>query len=150
MRCSTCHGKANYDAARIPGHARWRLAPVEMAWLGQPLGAICEQIKDPQLNGGKTLEQIVNHMARDSLVGWAWHPGRRPRAGARHPGGVRGAHQGLGRDWSVLSEELKRAAQARRLALHRQLIRACRHRSDAPCRHSMTSPPSTWKDCPVM
>src|SRR5215510_12165530 len=30
MRCSTCHGKANFDAAGIPGHPRWRLAPVEM------------------------------------------------------------------------------------------------------------------------
>jgi hypothetical protein len=85
MRCSTCHGKANYDAARIPGHGRWRLAPIEMAWLGQTLGAICEQIKDPQRNGGKTLEQIVNHMARDSLVGWGWHPGdgREPAPGTQ-------------------------------------------------------------------
>lgn len=84
LRCSTCHGKANFDAAGIPGHPRWRLAPIEMAWLGQSLGAICEQIKDPQRNGGKTVEQIVRHMGHDSLVGWAWHPG----AGREPPPGT--------------------------------------------------------------
>ncbi len=90
MRCSTCHGKANYDPARIPGHARWRLAPVEMAWAGQPLGAICEQIQDPKRNGGRTLKQIVDHMARDSLVGWAWHPGdgREPAPGTQEEFGA--------------------------------------------------------------
>lgn len=90
MRCSACHGKANYEAAHVPGHGRWRLAPVEMAWLGQPLSEICEQIKDPKRNGGRTLEQIVNHMARDSLVGWAWHPGdgREPAPGTQEEFGA--------------------------------------------------------------
>ncbi len=76
--------------ARIPGHPRWRLAPIEMAWVGQSLGAICEQIKDPQRNGGRTLEQIVDHMARDSLVGWAWHPGdgREPAPGTQEEFGA--------------------------------------------------------------
>jgi hypothetical protein len=31
---------------------------------------ICEQIKDPKRNGGKSLEEFVHHMAEDSLVGW--------------------------------------------------------------------------------
>jgi hypothetical protein len=90
MRCSTCHGKANFDAAGIPGHPRWRLAPSEMAWIGQSLGAICEQIKDPKRNGGRTVEQIVDHMARDSLVGWAWHPGsgREPAPGTQEEFGA--------------------------------------------------------------
>lgn len=90
MRCSTCHGKANFDAAGIPGHPRWRLAPIEMAWVGQSLGAICEQLKDPQRNGGRTVQQIVDHMARDSLVGWAWHPGgrREPAPGTQEEFGA--------------------------------------------------------------
>ena len=36
---------------------------------------ICEQIKDPERNGGKTLAEIVEHMAHDELVGWGWNPG---------------------------------------------------------------------------
>ena len=51
-----------------------------MAWAGKPLGAICEQIKDPKRNGGKPIKQIVEHMAEDTLVGWGWAPG-----GSREP-----------------------------------------------------------------
>jgi len=75
MRCTTCHGPANYDPGRIPGHPAWQLAPIEMAWAGKSLAEICEQIKDPERNGGKSLEALVHHMAEDSLVGWGWHPG---------------------------------------------------------------------------
>ena len=68
-----------------------------MAWVGKSLGEICEQIKDPERNGGKSMEELVHHMAEDSLVGWGWHPGVRPHAGARHTGRVRCLDQGLGR-----------------------------------------------------
>jgi len=75
MRCMTCHRDKNFEPARVPGHPLWHLAPIEMAWEGKSLGEICEQIKDPKRNGGKTLEQIVTHMAEDTLVGWGWNPG---------------------------------------------------------------------------
>ena len=83
MQCGTCHGPANFD--RVPGHPKWHLAPVEMGWIGRPLGEICEHIKDPKLNGGRSLQQIVEHMSDDDLVGWAWHPGadRVPAAGTQ-------------------------------------------------------------------
>jgi hypothetical protein len=73
MMCSTCHGAANFEA--VPGDPNWHLAPLEMAWIGRSLGQICEQIKDPKRNGGKSLEQIVEHMTHDHLVGWGWNPG---------------------------------------------------------------------------
>ncbi|MDX2308144.1 MAG: Isoquinoline 1-oxidoreductase subunit [Hyphomicrobium sp.] len=76
MRCTTCHGSANFDPGGVPGHPMWHLAPIEMAWEGKSLGEICEQIKDPQRNGGKSLTDIVKHMTDDTLVGWAWTPGR--------------------------------------------------------------------------
>jgi len=63
------------DPGRVPGHPLWHLAPIEMAWAGKSLGEICEQIKDPKRNGGKSLDEIVHHMGEDSLVGWGWHPG---------------------------------------------------------------------------
>ncbi len=75
LRCNTCHQSENYQPSRVPGHPLWHLAPIEMAWEGRSLGQICEQIKDPKRNGGKTLAQIHEHMAHDTLVGWGWHPG---------------------------------------------------------------------------
>ena len=85
MRCTTCHGPANFDPGKVPGHPQWHLAPIEMAWVGKSLGEICEQIKDPARNGGKSMDQLVHHMAEDSLVGWGWAhgKGREPAPGTQ-------------------------------------------------------------------
>ena len=92
MTCRTCHGDANVDLVAqsetlqsLPGHPLWHLAPVEMAWEGRSLGQICAQIKDPARNGGKTMAEIVDHMATDTLVGWGWDPGkgREPAPGSQ-------------------------------------------------------------------
>ena len=85
LRCNTCHQAENYEPSRVPGHPLWALAPIEMAWQGRSLGQICEQLKDAKRNGGKTLEQIQEHMAHDTLVGWAWNPGstRKPAPGTQ-------------------------------------------------------------------
>jgi len=80
MRCSICHGEANFDPGRVPGHPEWHLAPRDMAWEGKTLAEICAQIKDPARNGGRSLDELVHHIGDDSLVGWAWAPGFR-----RHP-----------------------------------------------------------------
>jgi len=37
--------------------------------------ALCEQLKDPRRNGGKTLAELVHHVSSDPLVLWAWSPG---------------------------------------------------------------------------
>lgn len=75
LRCPTCHQAENYAASGVPGHPKWHTAPIEMAWEGLALGAICTQIKDPKRNGGMSLAKLAEHMAHDSLVGWAWNPG---------------------------------------------------------------------------
>jgi hypothetical protein len=75
MRCTACHGPANFDPGGVPGHPLWHVAPIEMAWAGKSVREICEQIKDPKRNGGKPIAAIVAHMAEDSLVGWGWAPG---------------------------------------------------------------------------
>jgi hypothetical protein len=80
MRCTACHQTANYKASGVPGHPLWHLAPNSMAWQNRSLAQICAQLKDKRRNGGKTLAQVHDHMANDSLVGWAWSPG-----GAREP-----------------------------------------------------------------
>lgn len=90
MRCNACHGAANFDAARMPGHEAWHLAPAEMAWEGKTVSQICEQIKDPKRNGNRTPADLVEHIGKDTLVGWAWHPGpgRTPLPGTQEQAGA--------------------------------------------------------------
>ncbi len=85
MRCTTCHQVANFEPSGVPGHPLWHVAPISMAWQQRSLGQICEQIKDRRRNGNKSLAQIHEHMAHDSLVGWGWMPGgnREPAPGTQ-------------------------------------------------------------------
>lgn len=79
MRCVTCHGDQNYTLLEkqgsIPGLPNWHLAPASMAWQNKSLHEICVQLRDPARNGGKTVEQILEHHTNDALVKWAWNPG---------------------------------------------------------------------------
>lgn len=97
MTCNTCHGPANVplnnqsdDIKSIPGNPNWHLAPIAMAWQGKSLGEICAQLKDPARNGHRSLDQIVEHMAHDDLVGWGWNPGegREPAPGTQEAFGA--------------------------------------------------------------
>jgi hypothetical protein len=87
MRCNTCHSEENvaYSTGEgsIPGHSPWRLAPESMGWIGKSAAEICAQLKDTELNGGRTLAELHEHNAEDGLVGWGWHPGegREPAPG---------------------------------------------------------------------
>jgi hypothetical protein len=56
-----------------------------MAWAGKSPRDLCEQLKDPKRNGGRSLAQIVEHTAHDALVGWGWQPGhdREPAPGTQ-------------------------------------------------------------------
>jgi hypothetical protein len=90
MRCSICHGNANFDPGRMPGHPEWHLAPREMAWEGKSIAEICAQITDPARNGGRKVEDLIDHIGKDTLVGWAWHPGygRSPAPGTQAEAGA--------------------------------------------------------------
>jgi hypothetical protein len=83
MRCETCHLEENFDPGTVPGAPHWHLAPKKMAWEGLSVGEICQQIKDPERNGGRDLDAIVRHMRDDALVAWGWTPGadREPAPG---------------------------------------------------------------------
>jgi len=85
MECTTCHQDRNQRLTRVPGAPNWHLAPIAMAWVGKSVSSICNQIKDPARNGGKTLAQIIEHVGHDELVGWAWAPGadREPAPGTQ-------------------------------------------------------------------
>ncbi|RKG72342.1 Isoquinoline 1-oxidoreductase subunit [Corallococcus terminator] len=75
LECTSCHQEKNAELARVPGAPKWHLAPRVMAWQGRTPQSLCEQLKDPARNGGKSLAEIIEHSAHDELVGWGWKPG---------------------------------------------------------------------------
>ncbi len=85
MRCTTCHRETNFDPGRVPGVPGWHLAPASMGWQQRSLAEICAQVKDPARNGGRSPDEIVQHVSTDPLVGWAWSPGadREPAPGTQ-------------------------------------------------------------------
>ena len=78
MKCNTCHQVANLSGDNLPpGNPKWSLPPpnMKMVIAGKTPGEFCRQLKDPAQNGGRTLDQIMHHVADDDLVGWGWNPG---------------------------------------------------------------------------
>jgi len=75
MQCVSCHQDKNLELSRVPGAPHWQLAPRETAWVGKSPHEICEQLKDPKRNGGRTLAKLIEHNGHDPLTGWGWHPG---------------------------------------------------------------------------
>jgi hypothetical protein len=90
LPCRACHETSNTatladSIASIPGTPGWGIAPASMAWQGKSLREICQQIQDPARNGGRDLTKLSQHMAKDVVVGWAFHPGdgRAPAPGTQ-------------------------------------------------------------------
>lgn len=78
QKCNACHQEQNVAGLNMPpGAPHWHLPPANMPmiWEGKTPGQICEQLKDPKQNNGKTVAQIVEHFASDKLVLWGWNPG---------------------------------------------------------------------------
>lgn len=85
LRCTTCHFEVNSPTPHgPPGAENWHLAPAEMVWFRKTPAEICGQIKDPERNGGRSLEEIAVHVRDDGLVAWGWDPGpgREPAPGS--------------------------------------------------------------------
>jgi hypothetical protein len=77
VKCSTCHQDHNLAGIHMPPGAQdWSLPSPEtpMVWEGLSDRQLCELLKDPQQNGHRSIEQIVEHM-HSPLVLWGWHPG---------------------------------------------------------------------------
>lgn len=77
MRCVTCHSQDNVELGEmsVPGSDVWRLAPASMAWEGLSAGELCRLLKDPERNGDRDLDALVEHLQEDALVRWGWNPG---------------------------------------------------------------------------
>jgi hypothetical protein len=77
VSCSTCHQDHNLAGLHMPpGAPDWHLPSpaMPMIWEGLTDHQLCELLKDPQQNGHRTAEQIVEHM-HTPLVLWGWVPG---------------------------------------------------------------------------
>src|SRR5712692_6974017 len=70
LKCGNCHQNRNLAGEGMPpGHPEWHLPPANMRLVFQdkPPAELARQLKDPKQNGGKTLEQLIRHIAEDSL-----------------------------------------------------------------------------------
>lgn len=75
LPCTTCHGRSNNAASGVPGADEdWHLAPLGMGWQGLSGHELCQHLKDPGHNGGRTGAGVIEHLGTP-LVKWAWAPG---------------------------------------------------------------------------
>jgi hypothetical protein len=78
LPCAACHRTRNAPMDHgPPGVPGWRMPPAEhpMPFERRTAHELCEQLKDPGRNGGKTLAELRVHFATDPIVLWAWSPG---------------------------------------------------------------------------
>ena len=80
--CSTCHvnsvatDRGNDEPHAAPHVATiWRLAPVAAEWFGKSSNYVCNQIRDPARNAGRTYLDIARHLDHNVIIHWAWNPG---------------------------------------------------------------------------
>ena len=79
--CATCHQERNSEVVGVaggpPGAPHWGLPPVDqpMVFQGKTATQLCEQVKDPKQNHGRSLAALVEHVEHDPLVLWGWSPG---------------------------------------------------------------------------
>ena len=91
--CSACHHDENFAVTEattyknIPGHPRWGLAPLSMAWQGKSIGDICRQVKDVNLNGGRDLSccRSTSPRTTSSLGAGIRDRAANPRRAVRRP-----------------------------------------------------------------
>jgi len=78
LPCTTCHQRENAERAHAPpGAPDWRMPPpaMRMAWQGLAVDALCEALKAPAHNGGRSLAALEDHLRNDPIVAWGFRPG---------------------------------------------------------------------------
>ena len=78
LKCTNCHQESNLAGAHLPpGSPVWHLpsAGTRMVFEGKTPAQLARQLRDPKLNGGKSLDDLIRHITEDKLVLWAWDPG---------------------------------------------------------------------------
>ncbi len=77
MKCTNCHQPTNAPGLHAPpGNPNWHLPPADMKMVfqGRTAHQLAKQLIDPNQNGHKTLEKLLEH-AHDDLVLAGWNPG---------------------------------------------------------------------------
>ena len=77
LKCTNCHQVENTPGLNMPpGAEEWHLPPADMKMVfeGKTPYELAKQMKDPKQNGGKSLQDLIEHMKTD-LVKWGWEPG---------------------------------------------------------------------------
>ena len=77
MKCANCHQPENTPGLHTPpGNPNWHLPPADMKMVfqGRTPDQLAKQLLDPNQNGHKTKQQLIEH-ASDGLVVGAWNPG---------------------------------------------------------------------------
>jgi hypothetical protein len=46
-----------------------------MSWAGLSSAQVCRALTDPKHNGGRSAQELLEHMDKDQLVLWGWSPG---------------------------------------------------------------------------
>jgi hypothetical protein len=59
-----------------PADPIWSLAPKQMVFENRTPKQLCEQLKDPEMNGGRGFVDTTAHIANDHLLMTSWHSGR--------------------------------------------------------------------------
>ena len=81
LPCTTCHQSRNlpasFGANMPPGAPNWHLpgARTPMVFIHLTPAQLCATVKDAKATGGKDLAAMLDHAAKDKLVGWGWEPG---------------------------------------------------------------------------
>jgi hypothetical protein len=79
MACNSCHRETVTSIVDTPGTppaaAHWGLAPPSQIFEGRTHRELCNQLRDPKSNGGKTAAALVEHVSGDGLVLHGWNPG---------------------------------------------------------------------------
>ena len=78
LKCANCHQPQNTAGLHMPpGNPNWHLPPADMKMVfqGKTPRQLAAQLLDPKRNGGKTKQQLIDHVTSDSLVLSGWHPG---------------------------------------------------------------------------
>ena len=76
-KCSNCHQDQNQPGPNTPpGNPNWAMPPANMKMIfeGRSPHDLAAQLLDPAQTGNKTKEDLMNHIASDTLVLAGWHP----------------------------------------------------------------------------
>jgi hypothetical protein len=78
LKCANCHQAQNTPGLHMPpGNPKWALPPADMKMVfqGRSPRQLAKQLLDPKQNGGKSRQQLIDHITSDGIVLGGWNPG---------------------------------------------------------------------------